>query len=47
MKTYILSSQIKWWTSKSTNETKGGSFNYELLIRVLKAKLNKHEKEQM
>ena len=45
MKTNILSSQIKWWTSKSTNETKGGSFNYDHLIRVLKAKLNKYEKK--
>jgi len=43
MKTNILSMQIKWWISKTTNETKGGSFNGDLFIKVLQAKLKKDE----
>lgn len=38
--TYIkppLGRLIKWWKSKSTPETKGGSFNYELYLDYLNA----------
>lgn len=28
---------MKWWSSKSTAETKGGSFNYELYNQYLNA----------
>lgn len=36
--TYIqppLGKLIKWWKSKSTPETKGGTFNYNLYLQYL------------